>query len=65
MNKFRKKNDLQIINKIQKARSRNNVYWMNVLRLAVKHSPLQAKKLLRQINFQDQKISRLIKKLAK
>ena len=65
MSKFKKKYDLQIINKIQKARGINNIYWMNLLRLAVKYSPLQAKKLLKQINFQDQKISKLIKKLAK
>ena len=34
---------LKIIDEIEKVRTRNNVNWMDVLRLAFKHSPEEAK----------------------
>ena len=34
-----KKNYNQIINKIQKIRAKNNVNWMNILKLAFKLDP--------------------------
>ncbi len=52
-----------IINKIEKIRSRNNKNWMNILRLAFKHAPTQASKIMKQINGDDKKISNLLKKL--
>ena len=63
INKIKK--DLKVIKEIQRARSKNNVYWMNILRLAIKYSPVKAKKLLKRINSQDYKISILVKKLSK
>ena len=62
INKIKK--DLKVIKEIQRARSKNNVYWMNILRLAIKYSPVKAKKLLKRINSQDYKISILVKKLS-
>mgnify|MGYP001369955756 CR=1 FL=1 len=58
-----KREDIEIINKIQRARSKNNINWMNVLRLALKHSPKRTKILLKKINSQDNQISQLLKKL--
>ena len=55
----------KIITKIQKIRSKNNINWMNVLRLAFKHDPKNASKILNKINVDDKKISELVKKLSK
>ena len=38
-------NYLKIIKQIEKIRSKNNVNWMNILRLAFKLDPVNAKKL--------------------
>ena len=51
------------INKVQKIRARNNVNWMNILRLAFKHAPKDAGKLMKKINSDDKKISKLLNKL--
>ena len=39
--------NLKIINKIQKIRSKNNINWMNLLRVALKHDPKKTSKLRR------------------
>ena len=56
---------LSIISKIEKVRSKNNVNWMNILRLAFKLDANQAKKIMQKINYDDKKISQLLNKLAK
>ena len=53
-----------IINKIQNTRSKNNINWMDILRIAMKYSPKETKKLLRRINTQDKRISKLLKKIV-
>ena len=58
-------NYLKIIGKIEKIRSKNNVNWMNILRLAFKHAPKEASKLMKRINADDKKISKLLNKLSK
>tara|TARA_B100000902_G_scaffold232121_1_gene220110 strand:- start:307 stop:492 length:186 start_codon:yes stop_codon:yes gene_type:complete len=60
-----KKNYNKIINDIQKIRSKNNVNWMNVLKLAFKLDANQAKKIMMKINYDDKKISQLLNKLTK
>ena len=55
---------IQIIDQIEKVRTKNNVNWMDVLRIAFKNDPEAAKKCLRKINLQDQQISRLASKLC-
>ena len=55
---------IQIIDQIEKVRTKNNVNWMDVLRIAFKNDPEAAKKCLRKINLQDQQISRLARKLC-
>ena len=62
---MKKKNYNKIINQIQKARSKNNVNWMNILRLAFKLDPNGAKKIMKKINYDDKKISQLLNKLSK
>ena len=56
---------LNIINKIEKIRSKNNVNWMDLLRLAFKYAPVEARMLIKKINRDDKKISNLLKKLGK
>ena len=59
-----KKNYNKIINQIQKIRSKNNVNWMNILKLAFKLDPNAAKKIMKKINYDDKKISNLLSKLG-
>ena len=60
-----KKNYNKIINDIQKIRSKNNVNWMNILKLAFKLDPKAAKKIMKKINYDDKRISKLLSKLGK
>jgi len=53
-----------MINKIQKIRSKNNVNWMNILKLAFKLDTKNASKIMKKINYDDKKISRLLKQLS-
>ncbi len=65
MRKSRNKNYyLKIINKIEKVRSKNNVNWMGLLRLAFKYAPKEASKLMQRVNSEDKKISFLLSKLS-
>lgn len=60
-----KKNYNDIINQIQKIRSKNNVNWMNILKLAFKLDPKKASTIMKKINYDDKKISVLLSKLSK
>ena len=62
--KNKKQRHLKIINKIEKIRSKNNTNWMDILRLAFKYAPTEAKKLVKKINNDDKKITNLFKKLG-
>jgi len=55
---------LSIIDEIEKVRSKNNVNWMDVSRLAFKSSPDEAKELVKKIDVEDTKISELLRKLS-
>jgi len=57
-------NYLKIIKQIEKIRSKNNVNWMNILRLAFRLDPINAKKIMKKINYDDKKISNLLNKLS-
>ena len=69
MEKIKKNNQieyyLKIIDEIEKVRSSNNINWMDVLRLVFIHAPNEAKKLMKKINEEDNRISELFKKLSK
>tara|TARA_B110000967_G_C18741232_1_gene487846 strand:- start:39 stop:242 length:204 start_codon:yes stop_codon:yes gene_type:complete len=55
---------LKIINQIEKARSSNNINWMNILRIAIKNSSKDTIKVMKKINSSDGKISKLLRKLT-
>ena len=55
---------LSIINKIENIRKKNNINWMNILRLAFKKSPTEAAKIMSLIYKDDASISKLVKKLS-
>ena len=55
---------LKIIDEIEKVRTRNNVNWMDVLRLAFTHAPEEAKGLMKKIDHEDTRISDLVKELS-
>ena len=61
-----KKNNhyLKIIKNIENIRKKNNVNWMNLLRLAFKRSPKNAAKIMAKIYRDDESISKLVKKLS-
>jgi len=55
---------LKIIDEIEKVRTRNNVNWMNILRLAIRHAPDEAIELLKNVNCEDERISELFKNIS-
>ena len=57
------KKNLKIIKEIELARSKNNVNWMNILRIAYKNDPKNTVKVLNKINSFDSKISQLLKSI--
>ena len=59
------KRSLKIIDKVGGIRAKNNKNWMNILKLAFKFAPKQASKIMNQINSDDKKISKLLRKLGK
>lgn len=56
--------DLEIIDAVEAVRTKNNKNWMDILRVAFKHSPEEARPILAEINKSDGEISRLLDKLA-
>lgn len=68
MNKNEKKKIkayLSIIDEIEIVRKKNNVNWMDILRLAFTKAPNESKKLIMRVNMMDQEISSLLNKLSK
>ena len=61
MNRYKK--TLKIVNQIQKVRSKNNKNWMDLLRLSLKLDHKKSSKILSEIYKEDQKVSKLAKKL--
>jgi len=59
------KKKLKILDKIQNVRSKNNVKWMDLCRLAITLDPIKASKILTAINKFDTKINNLVKTLTK
>ena len=62
--KKNKNNYLEIINTIERIRSKNNVNWMDILRQAFKHAPKEASQLMKKVNSEDKRTSSLLKKLS-
>ena len=59
------KNYKSIVNLIEKTRTKNNKNWMDLMRIAIKHSPEEASKVLKKINLNDKKISKLFNQFSK
>ena len=55
---------LDLIKKIEKIRQKNNGNWMDILKIAFKHSPQETAKVMRNIYSDDNQISKLVKKLT-
>jgi hypothetical protein len=62
--KINKMTDLEIIDAVEVVRTKNNKNWMDILRIAFKHSPEEARPVLAEINKSDNQISKLLDKLA-
>ena len=56
--------DNALINQVEDIRRANNGCWMSILRIALEHAPKQTKAVLKQINFNDSEISKLLKQVA-
>lgn len=52
------------IYEIEHVRTRNNSLWMELLKIALKYAPEEAKKVLKQINENDNAVSRLLKEIV-
>lgn len=61
---MQKRTDFEILDEIQQIRSKNNINWMDILRLAFTHAPEEARQLVGKINDFDMKISSLSKELS-
>jgi len=59
------KHYLKIIDEIEKVRTKNNINWMDILRIAFQENPEKALRCMEKINNQDSQISRLMKKLTR
>ena len=53
---------VKIVDKIQAIRSKNNVNWMNLLKLALRLNPKKTSEILSKIYADDKKISKLVSK---
>jgi len=62
--KKKSKNYLKIISQIENTRKKNNVNWMDILRIAFKNSPKATAKVMSKIYSDDKKIGTLVKKLT-
>ena len=54
----------EIIDEIEKIRTRSNVNWMNILRLAIRHAPDESIELLKNVNCEDERISELFNNIS-
>jgi hypothetical protein len=55
----------KVFNNIEKVRSKNNKNWIDILRLAFKHSPKEAKIIFKEIVKKDKQLIKLAKDLHK
>lgn len=62
--KNKSKNYLKIISQIENMRKKNNVNWMNILRIAFKYNPEATTDVMSKIYSNDKRIGTLVKKLT-
>ena len=63
LKKFNSTQFNKIINEIQKIRKKNNINWMNILKVAYKHAPNETSQIFKKIIQQDKNINTVSKKL--
>lgn len=56
---------IKIINQIERVRKKNNTNWMDILRVAYSFAPKKTASIMARIYRDDNKISKLAKKLTK
>lgn len=56
---------LKIIDQIENVRTKNNINWMDILRIAFQSDPKKALLCMKKINSQDRLIAQLMQKLTK
>ena len=61
---LKKRSDEAIINDVQEIRAKNNTHWMDVVKLAFRISPVEARDIFKRIKYCDFKINELLKELA-
>jgi|TARA_B100000768_G_scaffold147002_1_gene140304 hypothetical protein len=59
-----KRTDIDIIDEIQSIRSKNNINWMNILKIAFKYAPEETRKVFKNIAKEDNSIIELSNELA-
>ena len=62
--KMKNRTHFDVIDEVEKIREKNNTNWMDILRLAFRHAPEEAKVLMGKINNHDSKIASLLKELS-
>jgi len=62
--KKKSKKYFKIISQIENIRKKNNVNWMNILRIAFRYNPKLTAKVMSKIYSDDKKISLLVKKIS-
>ena len=62
--KNKSKNYLKIISQIENIRKKNNVNWMDILRIAFKNNSKATAKVMSKIYLDDKRIGALVKKLT-
>ena len=60
--KLSKNKILKTIDQIEKVRTKNNINWMDIIRLAVNHAPNETLKVIKKINSQDKKYQNYLKR---
>ena len=58
------KDDLRLIDEIENIRTKNNVNWMDLLRIGITYAPDETKRIIKKINSDDKRISELFSKLG-
>lgn len=56
--------EMELIDKIEQIRARNNTHWMDIVRLAMSLAPARTKALLKEIEHCDGEVRKLTKELA-
>jgi hypothetical protein len=57
-------NYLKVISQIENIRKKNNINWMNILRIAFKYNPKATAEVMSKIYSDDKRIGILVKKLT-